>query len=422
VNRCRWLSVCVCLLAPGLALAQPGPARAPDARQMYEDVEIMRRLLVRKLDAVAPLPAVPQEQWGQLRNFGSQFVPYLGPSSAPYQLPNPSIYSPQAAGQQTPLGTWGNGLGPYSGYIPWNEANYNVIYLQRPHDVEGVYVKGQGVVFTVTLPPPQHSPLPEPVKAEPKPPSDWDLARQQLHGAKPPAADKKRQRKEPTTADAILKVLADNGHHFGQLDAKESLTVVVTFRKGGDQPEQAAAGDPNAQKVTAQPQTTGPAKTGTGTTSDQGVTGSVVKGQDSSARDHELLGDLHLKQGKALDAVESYDKALKLLKEQVKSEPGAPGLAASLRALRIKLAQAQLTAGNVEAARKTLDLQIEGPGDRPQVTDKKPAALPAKLIIAAPKELLDLAGAGKISFEEFKKTATVDYLTFDAAEKKAGEK
>jgi hypothetical protein len=45
------------------------------------------------------------------------------------------------------------------------------------------------------------------------------------------------------------------------------------------------------------------------------------------------------------------------------------------------------------------------------------AALPAKLIISAPKKLLDQAGGGKLSFEEFKKAATVEYLTFAGPEK-----
>ena len=43
--------------------------------------------------------------------------------------------------------------------------------------------------------------------------------------------------------------------------------------------------------------------------------------------------------------------------------------------------------------------------------------LPAKLIISASKEQLNQVGSGKLSFEEFKKAASVQYLTFKAAAK-----
>ena len=39
-------------------------------------------------------------------------------------------------------------------------------------------------------------------------------------------------------------------------------------------------------------------------------------------------------------------------------------------------------------------------------------ALPNKLIISASKRLLDQVGTGKISFEEFKKSVSVQYLDF----------
>jgi hypothetical protein len=388
---------------------------------MYEDIEIMRRLLVRKLNAAAPLDAVPTGTHLNGVNFLQQSTPWQ------YGLNSSGNWWGPNAGQQYPLGGFG---GTNSTLAPTysNLSNPSVVWWQPSHDVEGVYLKGQGVVFTVTLPAPRHSPLPEEVKAEPKPPSDWEVARQQLHGEKPPAADKKQQRKEPTVADAVLKVLADNGQHFSQLPGKESLTVVVTFRKGGEHGDRAANEEPAEKKVVRGQSAE---LIGTGVNADTGLAGSIVKGEASSARDHELLGDLHLKQGKAAEAVESFGKALKLLKEQAvavdndtkheEAQRQIEAAARRLREVRIKLAQALLAAGKVEAAREALD-DKGMPSVKVQVADKKPVVLPAKLIIAAPKELLDLAGAGKISFEEFKKAATVDYLTFGAADKKPGEK
>ena len=45
------------------------------------------------------------------------------------------------------------------------------------------------------------------------------------------------------------------------------------------------------------------------------------------------------------------------------------------------------------------------------------APLPSKLIISAPKKLLDEVASGKMSFEEFKKAVSVEYLTFPPQKK-----
>ena len=47
-----------------------------------------------------------------------------------------------------------------------------------------------------------------------------------------------------------------------------------------------------------------------------------------------------------------------------------------------------------------------------------PIPLPAKLVVSASKKALDAVAAGKMSFEEFKKAANVEYLSFPSAEKK----
>jgi len=41
-----------------------------------------------------------------------------------------------------------------------------------------------------------------------------------------------------------------------------------------------------------------------------------------------------------------------------------------------------------------------------------PPSLPSKLIISAPKRLLDQVGAGKIPYADFRRQATVDYFGF----------
>jgi tetratricopeptide (TPR) repeat protein len=134
----------------------------------------------------------------------------------------------------------------------------------------------------------------------------------------------------------------------------------------------------------------------------------------SSARDYELLGDLHEKQARLADAIEAYQKA-------VAQNPDPKTAAALYRKLaRASLSQAaELDAEAKKAAvAKALEYvkrlqEAETPVAKPAAAPV-PVQLPAKLTISAPKKLLDLAGSGKISFEEFKKAATVDYLTFTA--------
>jgi len=205
-----------------------------------------------------------------------------------------------------------------------------------------------------------------------------------------------------------------------------------------------------------------------------------------------LLGDLHMKQGRGKDAVESYlkaidahvkavreadaeflrrlyldvtgippaadtvrkfqantsahrrEKALDMLLEATGAKAANPAASGTTNdpsemrnhlagiELYTKLAQAYLSMGDHEYAQRTLkslagqarDLEEWVQAGRPTAgTTAKPAAgaakatLPTKLIISAPKKLLDQVGTGKISLDEFKKTATVQYLTFGPAEK-----
>src|SRR5205823_6170293 len=95
---------------------------------------------------------------------------------------------------------------------------------------EGTYLKGQGIVFTLTLPPPQRDPRPEVPKPTPKPPNDWERMRKELRQEKPQNEETAQPQKELRLSDIILKMLAENGRHFTQLGENESLTVAITFR------------------------------------------------------------------------------------------------------------------------------------------------------------------------------------------------
>src|SRR5262249_23750042 len=138
----------------------------------------------------------------------------------------------------------------------------------------------------------------ESMRTAQKMPSLWGQTRRELRGVKEerkPAAAKKKELEvcgPGTVGEAVLKMLAESGHHFSHLTENETLTVVITFR-GGEEPQRPKAHDP----AQAPPQ-----KPATSSTSTSSAT-VEKKAEPSSARDYELLGDLHLKQGRAQEAV-----------------------------------------------------------------------------------------------------------------------
>jgi tetratricopeptide (TPR) repeat protein len=307
----------------------------------------------------------------------------------------------------------------------WDHAVGFGVSGTRDHalDAEGVYLKGQGVVYTITLLPPSHDPRPTAEKATPKAASDWDRTRSQVRGEKVPA-QKVTETKNASTADTILKLLADNGRHFNQLPENENLTVVVTFRLDNNCTRCHAASKAPADK-TELIRRTYLDLTGTAPTPEEVKAFLQDDREDAYQRlvdrlaakppapvpvtDHEVLGDLHMKQGKAKEAIEAYQKALE-------KEP-------KHQAVLNKLIQANVAANNYTRAQELLKnakdvakqpATVTAESAKPPTPATAPA-LPAKLLISAPKKLLDLAGNGKITFDEFKKAATVEYLTFAPA-------
>ncbi len=304
--------------------------------------------------------------------------------------------------------------------------------------VEGFYLSGYGIVFTASLPhalsPAQASlPLPEPAQPTPR---MWDEVRRELTGAAPPDTEERR------TADIsewVLQVLAENGSNLSQLGESERVAILISFRR--DDPrlsnrESAAAPGPAVDMYPGTSETRssggggllpgpqgsglpgagagpGPARVGVpmtglaaGDTSVFAGTGMRIKVR-ADVQNYELLGDLHLKQGKPKEAVESYQKAADI---QPRLE------------LLTKLAQALLAAGQVPEARQALERAStlaaggEGTGGgnlepgTGNVGDHSAFPLPRKLIISAPKSLLDQVGAGNISPEGFRQQVSVQSL------------
>jgi tetratricopeptide (TPR) repeat protein len=170
-------------------------------------------------------------------------------------------------------------------------------------------------------------------------------------------------------------------------------------------------------------------------------------GAKSDAQNLMLLGDLNMKQGRYKEAAAAYQKALDDHRQSNRSlaaygvsllqngEDWRRELRGEIAAVELasKFAQAALAAGNPDDALKALQEVAQysnrleriskiwkeevrpNPGNKPSAKTA-PLPLPAKLIITAPKRLLDQVGAGKITFEEFKITASVQYLNFGGAQ------
>jgi tetratricopeptide (TPR) repeat protein len=389
---------------PCLLFGEGAPSeKKPQAAAMQEDVEIMRRILNRALDLPRHAPqAVPTTN-------ANNVYPTWGT--------NPII-----TGQNVePIHHWDtwNNTGINQPQLIWNNSNIGWVSTLRYPPAEGVYLKGHGVVFTLTLPPQKDLKPSAPAPSE-KALTEWERERKELRGEKVDGAGAEKKAKEPTIADILIKLLAENGKHFTQLAPDETVTIVVTFRQteGG-----AGAVDPilinhfypqdsylrpnqlNLYQLQvdqpANKNSTKEIKTGEGAPASSGEV--TTKGPSAKAKDSLLLGDLHYKQGKFAEAADAYTAALKELQDLKESDTYA-------EACR-KLAQALLAEDKPEEAKAHLEqwIKYKKVETAPAKKDAPAAQAPTKLILSAPKKLLDQVGSGKMSLEEFKKQVTVEY-------------
>src|SRR5437762_3221157 len=208
-----WFSTSALGTAQQEARTTGSSARIPEQQaRMYEDIEIMRRLLERTLLRASDFGAQGSrdDPWNRVHvgnfwwtdpNTASRWLLDSTDSPANRLLLNPHV----GRGSGVPGHDWG--------------------------EVEGIYLRGQGVVYSITMPVPHHWAI-QPERAAPvsKPPSPWEQVRQELRGERVAAEEKQRERQRPSLTEALLKVLADNGHHFSLLPDREQLTVAITFR------------------------------------------------------------------------------------------------------------------------------------------------------------------------------------------------
>jgi hypothetical protein len=459
-GKMTWLAVILLLFGSSMAVAQtptaqqgnddrpasdPAASSSADPRQketltaMYEDIEIMRRLLSSQLERLYPSRARDRRQWDEFRHLGdlSGFQPsrselfypglvnqYFSQKRHDDWLQNGApLDNTSAANQQYWVPD------PITGTD--RDALKNVWGVLGPRlrvfDVEGSYLPGYGIVYTVTLPPPLRKAKSESTKPQPKPLSDWDRVRKQLHGEEQPDKGQPApaQPREPSLTDVILKTLYENGHHLTRLNNNEGLTVAITFRPMEPQGIQVTFADPVGSPAASGTSSVGGGNAGaTSSSSDSsaigGTSGSAAKKPPSSARDYLLLGDLDLRRGQPMEALNDYRRAL----NQMSPKADDNHTLSQLLELYRKLDQERLSLTDLENVRKEIDL-LEKLDERQAPKRTGPAQpvearLPGKLLISAPKGLLDQAGAGKIGFEQFKKVVTVEELEFAKSNATAG--
>jgi hypothetical protein len=335
-------------------------------KQMYEDIEIMRRLLKNKIQSLYPNSArniyVPNQWDGNVLNQWSTIFQEKNLLRNDYLIPQlqegkGNYFIPQGINQN---GNW------------WQQAQISV-----PLDIEGVYLKGHGIIYTVTLPTSLRDSKSSPPKPQTKPISDWDRVRKEMRGEKVEESPKTDQSKDRSIATGVLELLAENGKNLTQLGDNESITIIITFRSEAT----ATSWIPPTNgfyDLSTFPYPTTDFKTFAYPTTDFNpniyrslstnlVTGEQQKTDDSSApkisqdsnkkekpradgkpNDNLLLADLLMKQGKWKEAYEAYEKALQ---EVMTTDQDRTQVLEVLH----KILQFKITNGQDEEAKKILD-------------------------------------------------------------------
>ena len=397
------LGLCAIVLATGSARAQTAtPTAAPsvDLKTMHEDIEIMRRLLVKE----------------------------LGVRQAAIYLPYLELGASMTAYYDTRL---------FNVPYPLSDVRDQSIAF------EGNYLRGHGVAYTTSIPAAILVGLETPTKSigllsgcakcheptavrkrvelgtelAPKPLSDWDRTRQEVQGKK--EVDRlflrlKIQAQDicapGTLTEAILKVLAENGHNFKQLAANENISVAITISgtltgpylpliKVNTAHYFPIPGDPLAE-----------------------------------IKDIIGVGDLHARQNKHAEAAKSYADAIKrleakplILKSEAIAETANKLMEEAIHLLRqayMKQAQALIGQNKVVEARAALDgattatVKVSAKPEPKASVSAQPKSTPAKLLITVSKKSMEELHAGKIDMDQFRKLAEVQTVNLNVTDKK----
>jgi hypothetical protein len=410
MNKATALAGSFLILAAVPASAQTAADPGPQSAGMYEDIEIFRRILN---NALLHIPG----HAGLLTMYTEPVRRNTAPATSADRTAGYVLWQ---AYDQYLGGLAGSGSKTVGGHHG----------LASGIGAEGAYLKGHGVVFHVTIP--WHN---QKVVGDAKPAkagrSQWDRMRSELRGEKPQGEDVSTPGDDPTVADAVLHLLAENGKNFSHLRDDEQVTVAVTLRtftgcavchdtnamKWKDALSQSAAG-PQAEAHSLDTWW----QRASQTDDKPAFEPKEVEGERTDAANYLRLGELRQKQGRFEDAAGAYEKAVRIYQRLLENQdkPAEKDLTAA-QDLAAKLAQVYALMGDQKRALATLSLRWrKSPESATASGSANPAShLPSKLIVAAPKRLLDQVGNKTISFEAFKKAATVQVLNFPASEKPA---
>ena len=266
----------------------------------------------------------------------------------------------------------------------WPDVHHGVMQVTlTPETTEGVYLKGQGVVFTLTLPPGLPRRQPPDLKLPPaKLLSDWERMCMQSRGEEPKKIPPVLPSRQPDLDEVLLKIMADNGRHFSQLGAKEKLTIAVTFRSGSNdaQVRHSAVATPKVWDIS--PSLGTPKSASYGSNTSKGIK-PYFDADGNKIKDLELLADLQLKQFKVDEAIQGYLKAVAL-------NPGRLHLSALYsklaRAYLIQEEQAKTTEQRNQAIEKGLLYlkRMQGPCVNRRGATANPTRTPPARAKAAP--------------------------------------
>ncbi len=429
-------------MAPGNRSVPKVPAApSSDKRAMYEDIEIMRQLMIHRLINSRVVAAQCTQCHGaSVRSYGQ---------AAFWDADGNTNKKPHWAKDDGTLLDFDR-----DGFVDLFIAQGANPHGAIPISIEGSYIRGQGIVFSVSLPPVPRNELDATTQAPPeKAKSEWERTRNRLRGQN---AEPSAQARNDSLTDSLMRLLAENGKNFSQLPGTEGVTILVTFRPhgpallfgrtesqggvgsdimggssaatGSGMPaaRMSGPGVPGMGGGTGAPGGgTGIGSGGSGMMGGPGMgTGGEVQRPEPLTEDRELelLADLHLKRNNLTEAAAALERAVtkarsitldqNLPYDQAKAR--MEQRLARVRELIRKLAEVYLKQGNLEAAKNALaavqaSLQVEKTSAAPKSTPT--IRLPNKLIISAPKSALDQGD--RISPAEFRKLISVEVLEFD---------